>query len=194
MRVVYLARHGETEWNSLGKLQGANDIPLNARGREQAAALGLALAGEGIVRAMASDLSRARETSALAARLLGVEEPAVDPELRERAFGHFEGLTRLECEARFPEQWLAWRSKNESPPGAEPTALVVARMRRALLRCFDAGGPMLVVSHGASMRLLLNELTGEVHAPIANGAIYRLEDTGDTIRARIFDKLLSQSR
>lgn len=186
MRLVYLARHGETEWNALGKLQGANDIPLNEKGREQAAALGHALASVGIVRAMASDLSRAQETGALAARRLGVTEFAIDPELRERAFGHFEGLTKLECEARFPEHWLAWRAKNEAPPGAEPTALVVARMKRALLRCFDAGGPMLVVSHGASMRLLLNELTGEVHAPIANGAIYRLEDAGGVIRAQLF--------
>jgi len=184
MRVLYLARHGETEWNALGRLQGANDVPLNERGREQALALGAALSREGIVRVTASDLSRARQTGEVVARRLGVRELAIDPELRERSFGPFEGLTRLECEARFPEQWRAWRASSVAPPGAEETSLVVARMKRALLRCFDRGGPLLVVSHGAAMRLVLSELTGETVAPIANGAIYRLEDRRGTFEVQ----------
>jgi len=170
MRVLYLARHGETEWNALGRLQGANDVPLNERGREQALALGAALSREGIVRVTASDLSRARQTGEVVARRLGVRELAIDPELRERSFGPFEGLTR--------------RASSVAPPGAEETSLVVARMKRALLRCFDRGGPLLVVSHGAAMRLVLSELTGETVAPIANGAIYRLEDRRGTFEVQ----------
>ncbi|MEO8797098.1 MAG: histidine phosphatase family protein [Polyangiaceae bacterium] len=176
MRVLYLARHGETEWNALGKLQGANDVPLNQRGRDQAKALGTALSKEGIVRVMASDLSRARQTVEIAAASLGVTELALDPELRERSFGHFEGLTRLECEAKYPEAWLAWTQENVIPDGGEHTHLVVARMKRAITRCLDRGGPMLVVSHGGAMRLVLNELTGRLHEPIGNGVIFRLQE------------------
>jgi probable phosphoglycerate mutase len=186
MRLLYLARHGETEWNALGKLQGANDVPLNDRGREQAMALGRALASEGIVRVMASDLSRAKETVEIAAASLGITDLALDPDLRERSFGPFEGLTRLECEARFPDHWLAWQTSNVVPPGGEHSPLVVARMKRALGRAFDRGGPMLVVSHGGAMRLTLNELTGRTHAPIGNGFIYRVEQIGDRYDVRAF--------
>ncbi|MEO8876079.1 MAG: histidine phosphatase family protein [Polyangiaceae bacterium] len=176
MRLLYLARHGETEWNALGKLQGANDVPLNDRGRAQAKALGAALANEGIVRFAASDLARAKETVEIAAALLGVTDFVFDPDLRERSFGPFEGLTRGECAERFPDHWNAWQTSNAVPPGAEAAPLVVARMKRALDRHFDRGGPLLVVSHGGAMRLILNELTGLAHAPIANGVIYRVEE------------------
>jgi broad specificity phosphatase PhoE len=184
MRVLYLARHGETDWNALGKLQGANDVPLNDRGRAQAKALGLALANEGIVRVMASDLARAKETVEIAAASLGIADVALDRDLRERGFGPFEGLTRVECEARFPDHWLAWQTSNAVPPGGELTPLVVARMKSALHRAFDRGGPMLVVSHGGAMRLTLNELTGRTHAPIGNGVIYRVEQIGSTYDVR----------
>ncbi|HEX7664947.1 MAG TPA: histidine phosphatase family protein [Polyangiaceae bacterium] len=186
MRVLYLARHGETEWNALGKLQGANDVPLNDRGRAQAKALGEALAGEGIVRVMASDLSRARQTVEIAAAVLGIGDLALDAELRERAFGPFEGLTRLECEAKYPEAWAAWTKDSVIPEGGEHTHLVVARMKRAILRCLDRGGPMLVVSHGGAMRLVLNELTGRTHEPIGNGVIYRLEERDGVYDVRAF--------
>jgi probable phosphoglycerate mutase len=176
MRVLYLARHGETEWNAIGRLQGTNDVPLNARGRAQAEALGAALSKEGIVRVAASDLSRAKDTATIAAALLGVSDFAWDPDLRERSFGPFEGLTRDECSTRFPDHWNAWQTSNVPPPGAEHAPLIVTRMKRALHRHLDRGGPLLVVSHGGAMRLTLNELTGRVHAPVGNGVIYRIEE------------------
>lgn len=182
MRVVYLARHGETDWNALGKLQGANDVPLNDRGRAQAEALGAALAEEGIVRAAASDLSRAKETATIAAASLDLSDLAFDADLRERSFGPFEGLTRNECAERFPDHWNAWQTNNVPPPGAEHAPLIVTRMKRALHRHFDRGGPLLVISHGGAMRLMLNDLTGRTHAPIGNGVIYRVEE-----RSGIYD-------
>ncbi len=177
MRRIYLARHGETEWNAVGRLQGATDIPLDEKGRAQARALGALLSGEGIVAVTTSDLSRARETGQIAGDLLGVKAPLVtDVELGERGFGVLEGLTREELETRYTQEWLDWREKGAPPPGAEQTDSIAPRMLRALARCFERGGPMLVVSHGAAMRLTLTELLGQPVLPIANGAVYRLDE------------------
>jgi broad specificity phosphatase PhoE len=188
MRRLYLARHGETEWNALGRLQGATDIPLDASGRAQAEALGASLRAEGIVSVTTSDLSRARQTGEIAGTALGLTAaPVIDHELRERSFGIFEGLTRDELEANHAEAWRAWRASGVVPTGGESQPDIVARMKRGIARCFarcvETGGPMLIVSHGAAMRLFLSELTTEVILPIANGAVYRLElgDDGATI-------------
>ncbi|HEV3030468.1 MAG TPA: histidine phosphatase family protein, partial [Polyangia bacterium] len=91
-RVVYLARHGETSWNREGRWQGHTDIALNDVGLGQARALGALLRGRDIERIHTSDLARARQTAETAAAMLGVTELVVDPGLRERSFGVFEGL------------------------------------------------------------------------------------------------------
>jgi broad specificity phosphatase PhoE len=184
MRRLYIARHGETDWNAGRRLQGAADIPLNDAGRAQARALAAELASAGIVAVTTSDLGRAHETGAIAAAALGLAAPAVDPELRERSFGVFEGLTREELEARFPAEWSAWLANATAPPGAEPAPAVVARMKRAIERLLELPGPALVVSHGAAMRLVLTELGGRPVQPIANGGIYRVDAEG---AARIVD-------
>lgn len=185
---LYLARHGETEWNALGRLQGATDIPLDASGRAQAKALGESLRGEGIVSVTTSDLSRARQTGEAAGAALGLTAPPfIDHELRERSFGVFEGLTRDQLEADHTEAWRAWRASGVVPTGGEAQPDIVARMKRGIARCFarsvETNGPMLIISHGAAMRLFLSELTTEVIVPIANGAVFRLDlgDDGATI-------------
>jgi uncharacterized phosphatase len=175
MGCLYIARHGETEWNALRRLQGATDIPLNDVGRDQARALGESLRGLGIVSVTTSDLSRARETGEIAASVLGVSMTAFDPELRERSFGVFEGLNREELESRFPEEWRQWQESGIVPKGGEPSELVVARMKRALERVIARGGSTLVVSHGAATRLALSELAGRALHPIANGAVHRVD-------------------
>lgn len=174
---IYLARHGETEWNALGKLQGATDVPLNETGRAQGRALGERLKGEGIVSVTTSDLCRAVQTGEEAASVLGITTPpTIDADLRERGFGIFEGLTRIDLETHHAEAWQAWRMSQISPPGAEQTELVLERMKRALHRIARAGSPgnVLVVSHGAAMRLAMNDLTGTNMAIIPNGAVYKL--------------------
>ena len=179
---LYLARHGETEWNALGRLQGATDVPLNEVGRAQGRALGEKLRGEGIVSITTSDLVRAQQTGEEAAKVLGItSERAIDPDLRERGFGAFEGLTRVDLETHHPEAWAAWRMSQIAPPDAEQTEIVIERMKRALTRIVkhDAPGNVLVVSHGAAMRLVMNELTGTQTAIIPNGAVYRIALTND---------------
>jgi len=182
-RLVYLARHGETEWNRAGRWQGQTDIPLTDAGREQARALAQALRGRPLVAAWASDLARARETAEIVAGALGLPPVALEPGLRERAYGLFEGLTREECELRFPEEWARHREDpRRVPPGGEPHERVVQRMRAGLRRValtHDVHAEVLAVSHGGAIRMLVASITGELPPPLPNGALFRVEVLGE---------------
>jgi len=186
MRRILLARHGETEWNAIGRLQGQTDIALNDVGRDQARALAAGLRDSEITAVWTSDLARAHETGAIVARLLGLDAPAVDPELRERRFGILEGLTRHECETLHPQAWQAWQSQTGTPPGAEPRVEAAARLARALDRiAATGGGPVLVVSHGAVMRLWLMTVLDTTIPPIQNGTTYVVDHDGAGFRAQL---------
>lgn len=117
---ILLIRHGETAWNAERRLQGHLDIALNAEGERQAAALAEALSGETVDLIVASDLMRARQTAEAIARRRG-QQIAVDPALRERCYGGFEGLLYSEIAARFPSEFAAWQARDVDavlPPGA----------------------------------------------------------------------------
>lgn len=190
MRRIWLTRHGETEWNARGMLQGHTDIPLNELGRQQANALATRFASHKIISVWSSDLGRARETGAIVATALALAEPAVDLELRERSFGVFEGLTRDECSARHPEAWQAWQASAASPPGGEPLEGVALRMQRALELIFATAetGDSLVVSHGGAMRLWLRTVISDPIPLIRNGAAYLVErDAAGRFIARLIE-------
>ena len=185
-RTLYLARHGETPWNADGRWQGHTDVPLSPRGRAQALALAARLRGLGLAHVRASDLARARETAEIVARALGLSEVAIDPELRERAFGVFEGLTRAECAERFPEPWARYEAdRHTTPPGAEPQLEVVERLRRALARAaaveLPAGAAMLIVGHGGALRTILSAAAGRTLPPLENGGLFRARLLGDQL-------------
>jgi probable phosphoglycerate mutase len=185
MRPILLARHGETNWNALGKLQGHTDIALNDTGRDQARALAAGLGDAGITAVVTSDLSRARETGAIIAAALGLAAPEIDPELRERRFGVFEGLTRAECETQHPAAWRDWVAQTGAPPGAEPLGDAAQRLARALARIAAAdSGAVLVVSHGGVMRLWLMNVLGTTVPLVANGATFLVEHHPSGVRAR----------
>lgn len=176
MATILLARHGETAWNALGMLQGHTDIPLNQAGREQARALADTLAEHAPGAVWTSDLARARETGQIVAQHLGLGELQQDVDLRERAFGVFEGLTRAQCAERHPEAWAAWQARNQAPPGGEPSARAVTRLGLALERIAAAAiEPTLVVSHGGVMRLWLGTVLGTALPLIGNGETWRVE-------------------
>src|SRR5688500_15102746 len=162
-RTLLLARHGETLWNSEGRWQGHTDIALSPRGREQAAALAARLLrlGHPVARIRSSDLSRARETAEIVGRALGVADLAFDPRLRERGFGVFEGLTREQCVAQFPDLWSLYeQDKQVLPTGGEAHEAVVARlsagMDSALHPPPEGEGAVLVVGHGGATRVFLS--------------------------------------
>jgi probable phosphoglycerate mutase len=178
-RTIYLARHGETDWNRDRRWQGHTDVALNEAGRAQARELAEALRDRGLSHVHASDLSRARETAEIVARTLGLSAVSVDARLRERGFGVFEGLTESECVARYPDQWASYRSDlRRPPPGAEEYEAVAQRMHEAVSYLADNSGDQtrasVIVSHGGAMRAFLMAVTGTLPPPLHNGATFRL--------------------
>ncbi|MDX2086494.1 MAG: histidine phosphatase family protein [Kofleriaceae bacterium] len=183
---ILLTRHGETAWNALGKLQGHTDIELNDAGRGQARALADSLCSLEVDAVWTSDLSRARQTGEIIASALGLAAPTVEPDLRERRFGVFEGLTRDECATKHPEAWQAWLARTAAPPGGEERELATARLSRALTKiATHVAGTAIVVSHGGVMRLWLMEILGTTVPQIANGTTFDVEHDGTGFRAAL---------
>ena len=179
---IYLARHGETDWNRLGRWQGHTDVPLNAAGREQAQALAERLRDTGVRRLYTSDLGRAHETARIVAAALGLDAPVIEPGLRERGFGCFEGLTGEECAARFPDEWIRYRrDPRDRPPGAERQEAVVERMVATMIRIggalerdgLEPASSALAISHGGALRAFVASITGTMPPPLHNGALFR---------------------
>ena len=108
---IILIRHGETAWNAERRLQGHLDIPLNAEGERQARMLAGALAAEPLDLIVSSDLQRARQTAQAVATLRGMPLQ-IEPGLRERCYGGFEGLLYSEIEQRFTAEFAAWQARD----------------------------------------------------------------------------------
>jgi broad specificity phosphatase PhoE len=163
---ILLARHGETDWNREGRLQGWADLPLNERGREQARGLARTLAAEPIDAVYTSDLARARETGEIVAESHGVPV-VVDPGLREIDVGSWEGLTLSEIEQRFPGA-----EHHDGEAREAHQARVVAAVER--IAHDHPGGRILLVSHGGSLRALRRHCIGEPLHPIENCGVFQL--------------------
>lgn len=156
---LLVIRHGETDWNASGRLQGRQDIPLNARGRAQAQAVGLALRERFDITTftcLSSPLIRASETLdlILAQYPNGPRSRGTDARLAEKAFGEWEGLDAQTIAARYPQEY-AQRARapyDFRAPGGESYAEVAERLRPLLV---SLAGPTLLVAHGALIRSLL---------------------------------------
>ncbi len=176
--VLYVARHGETDWNAEHRWQGHTDVPLNERGRDQARAIAAALRDYGVTAVATSDLSRAHETARIVAAELGVAVTHVDRDLRERAFGCFEGLTRAECESLHPEAWRVWLEERQAPADAETQEMLARRVTAAIARFARSmaaeAAAALVVTHGGALRAAVAAATGEMPPFVNNGAVWKL--------------------
>jgi probable phosphoglycerate mutase len=159
-----LVRHGETEWNREGRIQGYHaDSPLTATGQTQARRLAERLAAEGVRGLHSSDSGRARQTAAPIAAAAGLEV-LYDAALRERNYGVFEGRTYKEIELEFPEAYLKFRSRDPdyAPPGGESGAQFRDRIVAALERLADGtpGRCAVVVTHGGVLGIAYRHVTG----------------------------------
>jgi broad specificity phosphatase PhoE len=160
---VLIVRHGQSEWNAVGRWQGHADPPLSELGISQARAAGRSV---GVFDAViASDLDRAASTARIMADALGIGPVVTDDRLRERDVGAWQALTRTQIEAQYPGQL----ENGHRPPGWEADESVVARAIAALERIADdvGTGNVLVVAHGGIIYSLERHLGAEF-SPILN--------------------------
>ena len=189
---IYYIRHGETQWNAEGRLQGGQDVPLNDLGRTQAAHAGNILAGlfardgrnEQSLAFVASPLGRARSTMELVrgALKLPLAGYAVDDRLREIGYGLWEGSTLAQMQASDPDVFARRQADKWTvpPPDGESYASVQLRMRD----WYDQlNGDTVAVAHGGTARALMVALGVETpdsaaDLTIEQGAVYVFGDSG----------------
>ena len=145
--VVTLARHGETAWSLSGQHTGRTDLPLTARGEDQARALGARLHGSAFAAVLTSPSTRAMRTCELAGFAAAA---AVEPDLAEWDYGRYEGRRTAEILA----ETSGWQLFRDGCPGGETPGAIAARADRVVARLRAVGGDVLVFSSGHILRVL----------------------------------------
>jgi uncharacterized phosphatase len=189
MTVIGLIRHGQTDWNFQGRIQGSSDIPLNDTGRAQAAEAALLLASEAWARpwsgVLTSPLGRAAETGSIIAEALGLPVLGEVSGVAERHYGEAEGMSveqavRLRPELDFPD--------------SEPETTVTERGLAALARLHAeyTGQHLLVVAHGGLIRNVLSALHDSPVPTIINSAVslVHFQEDRDWVVSAINNELL----
>jgi broad specificity phosphatase PhoE len=160
---LFLVRHGETTLSTEDRFAGSTDVPLGPNGRIQAERLAARLARDSIAAAYCSPMRRTVDTAAIIAQPHNVELIRCE-DLREIDHGRWEGLRRADVEAQFPDEFSAWEDDpfTFAPSGGEAGVQVVARalplVRKIVID--HPGKSVLVVSHKATIRLIIASLLG----------------------------------
>lgn len=160
---LYLIRHGATPLTAEDKFSGAENVHLSAEGRDQVGHLANRLADDDLCAVYSSPLDRTMETARIVAKPHHLEPIPCDG-LREIHHGHWEGLSRTEVEARFADEYAAWEADpfTFAPEGGESGISVLARalpvIREIVVKHKEDN--VLVVSHKATLRLILSSLLG----------------------------------
>jgi len=184
---ILLVRHGETDWNATGRIQGQSDTPLNAAGREQAWRAAQRMAHEPVRALYSSDLARAVQTATIIGQVLGLTV-VTSPQWRERQYGLWEGLTAAEIQARYPEQFVAWRARSPdfAPPQGEGRRQLLTRALAELhtIARRHVGEVVVVVTHGGLCYVLIHHILGSIEGDrreftFGNASIHTLEVSGD---------------
>ena len=193
---IYLLRHGQTDWNLEGRIQGHTDIPLNQHGKMQIAQTVEGLSGicPNMDLILCSPLSRARESACIAAEMLNYPKDRIieEPLLIERCFGEAEGLTAAEREVKYPN--YHYSDISYYFPGMESFEELMKRARNLFKRIEDTYKDrenILAVSHGAILAAIITAVT--------DGRIEYFSDTisldsGSLYRVRYTDVITELSR
>ncbi len=163
MTEIWLVRHGQTDWNLEGRLQGQLDVPLNDTGLDQARQMAASLEGRKFGALYASDLMRARQTAEIISKVVNLPIQ-FDRRLREISQGDFEGMLFSDVVKQF-EGALEDRARdpvNSRLPGGESVADVARRVKDCMddIACRNIKVPVLVVAHGLAIATILCEARG----------------------------------
>lgn len=162
MSRVILWRHGNTDWNNEARIQGQTDVPLNERGRSQAAAAAPRLAQLKPNLLISSDLSRTWDTAAYLGEATGLPIER-EPRLRERGFGLWETLTMPEVQVRYPDSHARWVEGDPAPgDGLEPLTDLGKRVSEVIREVIERNpdGLTILITHGGSVRWGIAALLG----------------------------------
>jgi probable phosphoglycerate mutase len=178
--LLYVARHGETDWNVQGRYQGSADMPLNAKGFMQAEELARRLEGVDFDVIISSPLIRALRTAEVIQKASG-KPLIVMEQFAERGMGVYEGLTRAEAQACYPDIFArlgSRRDTDDAPTGGETIRQVDTRVSSGLetLKEKYPGGKVLIVCHGFTARAINRCCLGlsfeDMHGFILNNCEY----------------------
>lgn len=187
MTLLTLVRHGQTDWNLARRIQGATDIPLNDTGRAHARDAAALLANDTHHTIYASPLMRAHETAQIIAAELGLPEPMLTADMREREFGAGEGMLVHEYLERFGD-WQKPVPDAESFDQVRDRALgALDRIaRESRRRSAPVAESVVVVTHGGVIRALLDHVSGgtlpRAGEVLANGSVHRFEASPGVLR------------
>lgn len=193
---IYLLRHGETDWNKEGRIQGHTDIPLNENGKKQIAQVTAGLAGicPSMDVILCSPLSRTKESAGIAAEQLHYPKDKIieEPLLIERSFGDAEGLTAVEREKKYPN--YHYSDIGYVFPGMESFEELRERARSVFQKIVDTYNDkenILAVSHGAMLAAVITVVTNEKIAYFSDKISL---DSGSLFRVCYIDKVVGLTK
>jgi 2,3-bisphosphoglycerate-dependent phosphoglycerate mutase len=199
MSELILLRHGQSQWNLENRFTGWVDVPLSAKGEDEARAAGEKLRGRRVDKLYTSVLKRAIDTATLALATAGIAPPATerDAALNERMYGDLQGLNKAEAAQKWGDaQIKIWRrSYDVPPPGGESLADTAARVLpywdAHILPDLRAGKNVLIAAHGNSLRALVMHLDGltreqvlELEIPTGAPLLYELAADASVVAKR----------
>lgn len=175
---ICFVRHGETDWNVEKRIQGLTDIPLNEKGRAQAVAMAFNAAHVSFKAIYSSDLVRAVDTARALAEREG-QEVKLLPQLRERNYGIFQGITAAEGEQRYPEAYKLYAARDphydfETGESLLGFASRVAEAVDWMVR-HHAGQTIAAVTHGGVLDILFRKATGR---PLSTPRDFKIPNCG----------------
>ena len=187
---ISLIRHGETDWNSIGKFQGREDIPLNKTGIEQIQRAAMYFKKSSWDKIITSTLSRAKMSAEIIRKEIGLQKAHEEEDFTERDLGKISGMTKEEAERNFPDGNFE---------GMEPLEKLEHRSFNALIKWINEfdGNNIIIVTHGAAINSILTKLSGnkiEMGKAIPKNAYMTLlEKQRDTINIVFYNKEESEA-
>ncbi len=177
--ILYLMRHGQTDWNTLGKLQGKTDTQLNEVGVQQIHEASLKLKDEQIETIYASDLKRAKKSADIASNVLDLPVHYTK-RLREMCFGKAEGMKKNDIQAVFPYIDQAFNDINNPEryaiayPEGETVGEVQQRFMKLVNKLYEEGrSKVLLVTHGMLIRIFAETCLKKT-IRLENGSVLRV--------------------
>ena len=184
MTTLYIVRHGETDWNTQGRFQGLEDIPLNENGRKQALLATKYLKEQKCDAIVSSPLSRAKDTAEIIGKNIGIEKIEIMQDFIERDLGSASGLLPEERKRRFPDGIIT---------DAEPKLKLRKRVFDAMYNLHNkyTNKKIIVVTHGGIINSIMKKLTDDVFDPnkikILNGSVTVLKGNGIDWKLELFN-------